>query len=137
MPREYICHTAEEMSALAAEMAAGLTASSVIALDGPLGAGKTQFVKGLAQGLGCSDTPTSPTFSIAHEYDDGRLTLFHFDFYRMKDVAEITTCGFDDCIGNGVVAVEWASRFPEAFPPDTIRINITIEDNDQRHVSCH
>jgi len=109
----------------------------VVALSLKIGAGKTQFVKGLAQGLGFRDIPTSPTFSIAHEYGGGRLTLFHFDFYRMKDASEITTCGFDDCLGNGVVAVEWASNFPEAFPPDTIHITISIGDNDQRHVSCH
>ena len=90
----------------------------VLALCGGLGAGKTQFVKGLAEGLGCPTDATSPTFTLVHEYCGGRLPLFHFDFYRLDTEEELLRLGWDEYLeSDGVVVAEWADRFPALVPP--------------------
>jgi tRNA threonylcarbamoyladenosine biosynthesis protein TsaE len=101
---------------------------AVIALIGALGAGKTLFVKGIAQGLGLDPAGVaSPTFVIASEYrapDDRRLA--HVDLYRLKSGAELEGAGFLDLLAPGaIVAIEWGDRFPETLPAD--RLEVTIE----------
>lgn len=101
----------------------------VIALDGPLGAGKTVFVKGLAEGLGVQpDLVSSPTFVIAQRYDGKRLRLHHVDLYRIEDEIELDGFGFDELLDPpGVAAVEWSSRFPAALPGDHLEVRIVRE----------
>ena len=102
--------------------AAGLAAAAgeVFALCGPLGAGKTTWTRGLVDGLGSRAVVTSPTFTLVHEYPDGRLPVFHFDFHRATAAGEILALGWDDYLERGgVVVVEWADLFPELFPPET------------------
>lgn len=95
-----------------------LAAGDVVALCGPLGAGKTQASKGIAAGLGSRADVTSPTFTLVHEYRDGRLPVFHFDFYRHERAGAVLAAGWDDILDEpGVVVVEWADRFPELLPP--------------------
>jgi tRNA threonylcarbamoyladenosine biosynthesis protein TsaE len=121
---------------IAAKLAVTCSSSTVLALRGDLGAGKTEFVKGLAEGMGCQGPVTSPTFAIAHEYSGGRLPVFHFDFYRMEDEDEFDTCGFEECLGTGVVAAEWADKFAHRLPPGTIWIELsaaTPSNGDVRH----
>lgn len=99
------------------ELAESLKAGDVVALCGHLGAGKTQVTKGLVAGMGSVADVTSPTFTLVHEYLDGRLPLFHFDFYRMDEAAQVLTVGWDDIMDEpGVVIVEWADLFPELLP---------------------
>ncbi|HUF63022.1 MAG TPA: tRNA (adenosine(37)-N6)-threonylcarbamoyltransferase complex ATPase subunit type 1 TsaE [Verrucomicrobiales bacterium] len=89
----------------------------VICLCGTLGAGKTRLVMGMARALGSGALVTSPTFSIVHEYVDGRVPLFHFDLYRLETAEELWALGWEDYLDReGVVAVEWADRFPEMIP---------------------
>jgi tRNA threonylcarbamoyladenosine biosynthesis protein TsaE len=108
------------MEALGAELAAGLEAGAVLALVGGLGAGKTRFVKGLAKGLGFSGEVTSPTFALVHEYRGGRLPLFHFDLYRLKDEQELLGIGWDEFFDEpGIVVAEWADLFPDLLPEGT------------------
>lgn len=98
-----------------------------IALIGPLGAGKTAFVKGLAQGLGLDPAQVaSPTFMIACEYaTPGGRTLAHVDCLRVESEAELEAAGFLDLLAPGVVlAVEWADRFPAALPADRLELNL-------------
>ena len=112
----------EEMIALGAEVAAGLQAGDVLALCGQLGAGKTHFSKGVVSGLdGDPDKVTSPTFTLVHEYSDGGVPVFHFDFYRMDSMDEVLRIGWDDYVeeGEGIVLVEWADKFPELLPEET------------------
>jgi len=91
---------------------------AVFALRGELGAGKTQFVKGFIGGLGSKADATSPTFVLIHEYGDGRLPAYHFDFYRVESPEALSRLGFDDYIfGDGVSLIEWADKFPELIPP--------------------
>jgi tRNA threonylcarbamoyladenosine biosynthesis protein TsaE len=104
-----------------------LRAGDVVALSGPLGAGKTCLVQGIAAGLGVdrSVPVTSPTFVLVAEYP-GRLWLRHADFYRVESYARLEDAGFDDLLaGDAVVVVEWPERFPDALPPD--RLELTLE----------
>lgn len=107
----------EETRLAAASLAADLKAGDVVALMGTLGAGKTHFTQGLVKGLGSVETVTSPTFGIVHEYVDGRLQVYHFDFYRLESAEELLEIGWDDYLErDGVVVVEWADRFRELLP---------------------
>ena len=103
-----------------------------IAIDGDLGSGKTHFVQGLALGLGVSVVPRSPTFAIMEEYE-GRLPLLHVDFYRLEE-EELEPLGLEEQLElwPGVVAVEWASRFPFLYPSSPIQVHIRIIEDDIR-----
>lgn len=125
--------SAVETEAAAARVAKELRAGAVLALVGDLGAGKTQFVKGLVKALGSGDMVTSPTFTFLHEYYAGRLPVYHFDFYRIENFAALRAIGFDEVVfGNGVSVIEWANRLPEAIPPRARWIKFEISSADQR-----
>ncbi len=99
----------------------------MVALVGPLGAGKTAFAKGLGEGLGLDpDQVASPTFTIASEYPRTRgLRLAHVDLYRVESEAELEAAGFRDLLAPDVLlAVEWADRFPAALPADRLEVRI-------------
>ena len=115
-----------ETRAIAAALAPTLAAGAVILLSGDLGAGKTAFVRGLAEGLGIDpDEVTSPTFTLVHEYRGGRLPLIHVDLYRL-DRADLDEIGLDqDLAAKGVIAVEWSERLARAIPGATA---VKIED---------
>ncbi len=124
--REYTTNSAEETRDLGRQFASQLRAGDVIALVGPLGAGKTQFVKGLAAGLGVTDprSVNSPTFVLVQEYH-GRLTLYHLDAYRLGSVKELSAIGFDElCDAGGVVVVEWADKVQSLLPEAAIWIEL-------------
>lgn len=113
-------------------------AGDFIACCGTLGAGKTTFVQGFAEGLGVGDEHyvRSPTFTLMQEYR-GRLPLYHFDFYRLTDVVEVQNIGFEDYLdGAGVVLVEWADKFPSLLPLARLHIVIDIPQPEQRDVWC-
>ena len=99
----------------------------LITLDGDLGAGKTHFVQGLANGLDVHENPTSPTFAIMEEYE-GRIPLLHVDLYRLEE-DELEPLGLEEQleVWNGVVAVEWSTRFPHVLPENALRIVIHQE----------
>jgi len=106
--------------AAGSELAAQLRRGDVIALVGGLGMGKTHLTKGIALGLGHTGAVSSPTFSLAHEYLEGRLPMFHFDFYRLSESEDAIRIGWDDYLDEGgVVVVEWADRFPTLLPEQT------------------
>jgi tRNA threonylcarbamoyladenosine biosynthesis protein TsaE len=128
-----IAANAEATREVAAELAPDLKAGSVVALVGDLGAGKTEFVKGLAAGLGSPSVVTSPTFTLIHEYLGGRLPLYHMDFYRLSSEDELDEIGFDDYLSQaGICAVEWANRFPERIPGTAIWVTLSIAENNER-----
>lgn len=105
-----------------------------IAMTGDLGAGKTTLTKYIAEGLEISDTVTSPTFVIAEEYT-GRLKLYHFDAYRVRNEQEMTDIGFDEYLGKqGVIVVEWADMILNLLPPDRIDIQILYENSNERRI---
>ena len=106
-----------ETEAAGVRVAQEVRRGEVLALAGDLGTGKTQFVRGFARGLGSPALVTSPTFTLLHEYLGGRLSIYHFDFYRLENLTALKAIGFDEYIfGNGVSIIEWADRFPSAIP---------------------
>lgn len=123
---------------LADTLAASLQGGDLVALEGPLGAGKTCFVRGLAEGLGIDPRQvSSPTFVLVHEYDGGRLLLVHVDAYRIEDVAELAGIGWDELIGDreAIVAVEWAGRVAAALPERRITVRLAHVDQNERCVT--
>lgn len=122
---EYISNFPAETEALGEALAARLTAGTVVAFTGDLGAGKTAFTRGLARGLGVPDRVTSPTFTIVNEYEGGRLPLFHFDMYRLGSSDELFDIGWEDYLARGgVCAVEWSEQTEDALPSNAIRVTI-------------
>lgn len=104
-----------------------------LALIGPLGAGKTQLVRGLAAGLGADDgLVASPTFVLMHEYP-GPRPLIHLDAYRLRDFADLETVGWsDELIASAVIVVEWADRIAEHLPDDHVQISLDHVDESSR-----
>ena len=118
-------HSADETQALGQKLASRLAPGDVIAYFGDLGAGKTAFTRGLAQGLGITDPVTSPTYTIVNEYLSGRIPLFHFDMYRLSSSDELFDIGWEDYLDRGgVCAVEWSESVREALPPDAVTVTI-------------
>src|ERR1039458_7886299 len=111
----YISHSPAETAALGEQWGRAAESGLVIGLSGDLGAGKTQFVKGLARGLGIVARVHSPTFALVNIYSGGRLTLFHWDLYRLDSRQQIAAAGLEDYLNPaGVTVIEWAERwFPQ------------------------
>ena len=113
---QFITNAPEETEALGEKLAKLLRPGTVLAYLGGLGAGKTAFTRGLARGLGCRETVTSPTYTIVNEYLGGRLPLFHFDMYRLTSSDDLWDIGWEDYLDRqGVCAVEWSENVPEAM----------------------
>ena len=132
---EYCSNSVAETEELGAQLAARLRPGDVVAYTGDLGAGKTAFVSGMAQGLGVSERVTSPTFTIVNEYEGGRLPLFHFDMYRLGSADELFDIGWEDYLNRGgVCAVEWSENVAEAMETGTIRVSIRREGDENSRV---
>ena len=128
--------SAAETEALGRKFAADVRSGSVLALEGELGAGKTQFTKGVVAGLGSSAEVTSPTFTILHEYGGGRLPIYHFDFFRIEDRERLIQLGLDDYLfGAGVCVIEWADRFGDYMPPEARWIRFEMQPSGRRLIS--
>jgi tRNA threonylcarbamoyladenosine biosynthesis protein TsaE len=128
-------HSENETAAVAKRMASALEAGSIVLLHGDLGAGKTAFVRGLAEGLGISGNEvSSPTFTIVQEYRGGRLPLFHVDLYRLNEAREIDDLGLDEIAAEGVLAIEWAEKWPERGD-SAIRVRIAHGDQNERVIT--
>jgi tRNA threonylcarbamoyladenosine biosynthesis protein TsaE len=125
----------EETRSLGSSFVRNLTAGTVLSLVGDLGAGKTEFVKGLAVGLGYAGPVTSPTFTILHEYRGGRVPLFHMDFYRLRDERELDEIGLEEYLSaGGICAIEWGEKFPGRLPVGTIKVRFVATDAEQREI---
>src|SRR5216683_2649436 len=134
-PRAFTTTSEAETAAVGRELAATLAAGDIVLLFGDLGAGKTAFVRGLAEGLGiAADEVSSPTFTLVQEYRGGRLPLFHIDLYRLDDPREIDDLGLDELIADGVLAIEWAEKLPRPTP-GAIIVRIAHGDADSRTVT--
>ncbi|MGE5246370.1 MAG: tRNA (adenosine(37)-N6)-threonylcarbamoyltransferase complex ATPase subunit type 1 TsaE [Betaproteobacteria bacterium] len=130
-----ITRSAEETSAVARALAAELAAGDVLLLEGDLGAGKTAFTKGLAEGLGIDPAEvSSPTFTLVQEYRGGRLPLVHVDLYRLSDPREIDELGLEEIAAGAVLAIEWAEKLPQP-PPGAIIVRIEHLEGDTRRLA--
>lgn len=118
------------------EKVAGLVQmNDCIVLSGDLGAGKTQFAKGFAAGLGVDDDITSPTFNILFEYVGDELPLLHFDLYRLDEEDELTDIDFFGLLeSGGVCLIEWGDKFAVAMPEDRVDVRILVSDDETRTV---
>jgi tRNA threonylcarbamoyladenosine biosynthesis protein TsaE len=124
----------EETIELGKSLAAYLKPGSVLALSGDLGAGKTTFVQGIALGLGIQDPIQSPTYVFLNQYS-GRLSLYHFDLYRLKDESDFLGLGFDEYFAlGGVCIIEWPERIASLLPKEAWCISFAYE-NQARKVS--
>jgi len=125
--------TAADTQALAERLGRLLAPGDVLALLGPLGAGKTTFIQGLARGL---EVPpdrhvASPTFALVNEHP-GRVPLVHADLYRIENERELPELGLTDAFDRAAVAIEWLDRFPDAAPADRLEITIAFAAGDAR-----
>lgn len=131
-----ILDSVEATHAYGAAWAQSCKAGDVIALHGVLGSGKTQLVKGLAEGLGFTGEVTSPTFTIIHEYTGGRLPLYHLDLYRLNGVEDAYRIGLDDYLpGDGVTILEWPERIAPLLPANTRHFTIEVASLNERQIS--
>ena len=126
----------EQTEAVAAELALTFRGGECVALDGELGAGKTQFVRGLVRALGGEPrSVSSPTYVLLNIYDSGRLKVFHLDAYRVGGADDFESIGFSELLEQrGVVVVEWAQRVASLLPSDVIRVRITTIDETRREI---
>ena len=128
-------HSERETAEAGRELAAALSVGDVVLLYGELGAGKTAFVRGLAEGLGVAPADvTSPTFTLVQEYRGGRVPLFHVDLYRLNDPREIDDLGLDEMGSEGVLAIEWADRLPRP-PSEAIHARIEHVGEEERRIT--
>lgn len=139
---EFVSSSAEETFALGARVGGGLAGGEILLLGGPLGAGKTVFVKGIAHALGVdTDEVTSPSFTLVNRYDEGRLTLYHIDLYRLEEgAASAHAVDLDELLADesAVVVIEWAERMGNyPLPPTAWRVRITGDGEDPRRITIY
>ena len=125
-----------ETRALGRSLAQKLQPGDVLLLLGNLGAGKSEMTRGIAEGLGVSGPVTSPSFTILNVYDDGRIPLYHFDWYRLESAEELFEMGMDEYLGgDGVAVVEWPSRCPEAIPETYLSVKLVPVGETEREIT--
>ena len=125
MEKVFETYSPEETLEIGKLLGENAAPGDVYALIGDLGAGKTVFTKGFAQGLGIEEPVNSPTFTILQIYEEGRIPLYHFDVYRIEEPEEMEEVGFDEYIdGDGVCLIEWAGRIGDLLPPEVIVVRI-------------
>ncbi|MDR1839950.1 MAG: tRNA (adenosine(37)-N6)-threonylcarbamoyltransferase complex ATPase subunit type 1 TsaE [Treponema sp.] len=136
-----VSNSPQETIALGRRIAALLTPGSVIALNGPLGSGKTCLAKGIAGGLGINENVTSPTYTIISEYQSGEQgspTLYHIDAYRLNNDRDFEDIGGPEIIASaGISVIEWSERIPKSLPENTITINLEITGASSRLIRIH
>jgi tRNA threonylcarbamoyladenosine biosynthesis protein TsaE len=132
----FISNSPAETEAVGRRVAEQVGSGSVLALQGELGSGKTQFTKGFVAATGSNAAVSSPTFTIVHEYQDGRLPVYHFDFFRVENRQSLERLGLDDYFfGDGVSVIEWADRFPEFIPQQARWILFEIKSENERAIT--
>ena len=133
----------EETFALGESFASLLKKGDVVALKGPLGAGKTCFVKGIARGLGIEEAVTSPTYTIVSEYEavlssGSPAVLYHIDAYRLKGNDDFAAMGGEDILfADGISLIEWSERIEDSIPREALRVDIEIIESGQRLIRMY
>lgn len=126
----------EDMIALGCRFGKASESFDSLALIGDLGAGKTHFVKGLAEGIECPSIISSPTFPLVHEYRGGLLPIFHFDFYRLESPEALLAIEWDEYTDTpGVIVAEWADKFSELMPENTLWLHFSVTGPDSRVIT--
>ena len=129
----FISHSVAQTRQLGASLAAQLKPGDVLLMLGDMGVGKSEFTRGLARGLGVTGYVTSPTFTILQVHDDGRMPLYHFDWYRLSDVEELYELSMDEYLyGDGVSVIEWPSKAEEAIPEIYLQVELIPTGDEDR-----
>ncbi|MBX9742330.1 MAG: tRNA (adenosine(37)-N6)-threonylcarbamoyltransferase complex ATPase subunit type 1 TsaE [Chthoniobacterales bacterium] len=132
-----IAHSIEETQVIAQQLLSLLKENGVISLEGPLGAGKTHFAKGIAAAFHLEEEVTSPTFTLLQTYGPRERPLHHIDFYRLNTEEEALDLGLEECFEKGITIIEWGNKFLSLLPKGTLRIALRPLDNDAREISWH
>ncbi len=129
--------TLDDIAAAAKQFVALMGGRKVFALFGPMGVGKTTFVRAVCQELGVQDTVTSPTFAIVNEYRTAAAdSVYHFDFYRIKKVEEVYDMGYEDYFYSGAVCfLEWPELVEELLPEDVVRVTLSEAEDGVRTIT--
>lgn len=133
---DIISYSAEQTKRLGQRLGRLLQPGDVICLSGDMGAGKTVFSSGIGQGWGVQNHVTSPTYNLVHQHqrEADTHTLYHLDCYRLQNVDEVDSIGFDDIIdANGMVIIEWAERILEALPDERMWIELRVVETHRRN----
>ena len=132
--KQLTLNNSNETIALGERMAADLRPGDVVVLNGDLGAGKTTFTKGIAKGLGIKEIIKSPTFTIIHEYQDGRIPLYHMDAYRLEN-GGAEDLGLDEYFdGDGLSVVDWAQFAEDELPDEFLAITFKRTDDESKRI---
>ena len=130
-----VTNSAQETFAVGVKIGEKIFAGTILALSGELGAGKTALCQGIACGLGVKEQIISPTFTLIHEYQDGRLPFYHMDMYRLEQESAFAQLGLEDYFNsNGIIAIEWAARLGDLLPPDHIQMVFHYLGEQQREI---
>ncbi len=139
MTEEYLSTSAEETRGYGRQFASGLHPGDIVSLTGPLGAGKTEFMRGITDFFSCSDQLSSPTFPILNIYEGSlfgaEVALHHFDLYRIKSLHELEAIGFDEYLSSGYLSVvEWGDLFPEYVSLYSVTVSLEYAGEDNRRI---
>ncbi len=130
-------HSAEETRRLGERLAGVLRPGDTVLLTGDLGAGKSELARGVARGLGVTETVTSPSFTILNVYESGRVPFYHFDWYRLESEDELYELGMDEYLGgDGIAMVEWPERCRDAVPSDCLKLKLTVTGENSREITA-
>ena len=130
-----LCATAEATRAHAARSLGSLAPGTIIRLHGPLGAGKSEWVRGLAAALGIPGQVPSPTFTLCQPLRGGKWPLDHWDLYRLENARDWDSLGWPNClVTSGLVAVEWPDRFPGPWPSPVVDLEISPQPEGTRRL---
>ncbi len=132
--KQHMVTSLEETSALAATLLPELLQAGVVSLEGPLGAGKTHFVKAVAVALNITEEVTSPTFTLLQSYGSGVRQFHHSDWYRLESAEEALALGLEE-YDEDLTIIEWGDKFPEILPPGALRIRIEPQPDESRLIS--
>ena len=131
-------HSIAELQNAADELLAAFPDKRVFAFYGKMGAGKTTFIQAFCRALGSDDNVTSPTFALINEYNTADMeSIFHFDFYRIKDIVEAYDLGYEDYIYSGSYClIEWPEMIESLLPDNLVEVRIEVKDDESREVSA-
>lgn len=126
-------HSVAQTHAIGQRLAQQLQPGDVLLMLGDMGAGKSELTRGIAKGMGVTGYVTSPTFTILQVHDEGRMPLYHFDWYRLSDAEELYELSMDEYLyGDGVSVIEWPSRAEEAIPEQYLEVELVpVGDNER------
>ena len=135
--KEIITYSEAETKKVAREIAKNMGKTGIIILNGELGAGKTKFTEGFLSYFGLEDEISSPTFNIVNEYKNEKISIYHFDVYRLSDIDEFYAIGGEEYFSKGICIIEWGEIIEEALPKKYIKIDIKKDENDvDKRILC-